>query len=303
MPAEQSVAEARATLLDPAQALDVRIRALYVIKQLKNAEAVQILLDAIDTTDSVLLQHEILYNLGQFGGDAAMPRLEEVATSAAKYNEVSRHEAIESIGAIGKEKSIPFLKQLAIDAADNAPVRESCELAVERIELQAKLGEEAYAKLVSREFGSIDPAPALEERDLSKLEAMLLDTKASLFQRYRAMFALRDVNTPEAAAILGKALRADASSCLFRHEVAFVLGQMEAPVTIPALVESLKDEAEHGMVRHEAAEALGAMADKATWDLLAAYAEDKEPIVRDSCVVALEMHKYWSQWKPAEATA
>ncbi|KEG07966.1 deoxyhypusine monooxygenase [Trypanosoma grayi] len=50
------------------------------------------------------------------------------------------------------------------------------------------------------------------------------------------------------------------------------------------------------MVRHEAAEALGAIADPTTLRTLEVYAKHEEPIVRDSCVVALEMHKYWSQF-------
>ena len=43
------------------------------------------------------------------------------------------------------------------------------------------------------------------------------------------------------------------------------------------------------MVRHEAAEALGAIADERAVALLAAHAADPEPIVADSCVVALDM--------------
>eukprot|EP00672_Neobodo_designis_P026448 CAMPEP_0174839184 /NCGR_PEP_ID=MMETSP1114-20130205/7876_1 /TAXON_ID=312471 /ORGANISM="Neobodo designis, Strain CCAP 1951/1" /LENGTH=306 /DNA_ID=CAMNT_0016073305 /DNA_START=47 /DNA_END=967 /DNA_ORIENTATION=+ len=296
---------AKATLLDSTAALDARIRALYVIKQLRDATAVAILLEAIDTTDSVLLQHEILYNLGQFGaGEACMNRLMEVATTPEKYNEVSRHEAIEAIGAIGQEAAVPFLEDLAAKTADCPPVQESCVLAVDRIRLEAKLGKEGYQKLVSPEFGSVDPAPACEERSVAALKAVLMDPSKHLFERYRAMFALRDLRTPESIAALSDSLRADQSSCLFRHEVAFVLGQLEEPASIPALVESLKDGAEHGMVRHEAAEALGAMADAKTWDLLAEFAKDPEPIVADSCIVALEMHKYWSQWKaPAEQDA
>lgn len=294
---------AKGTLLDATAALDARIRALYVIKQLRDATAVAVLLDAIDTTDSVLLQHEILYNLGQFGeGERCMQRLKEVATSPAKYGEVSRHEAIEAIGAIGQEAALPFLEELAVKTADCPPVHESCVLAVDRIKLEARLGKDGYKKLVSPEFGSVDPAPACEERGVPALKATLLDSSKHLFERYRAMFALRDLRTPDAIAALSDSLRADTSSCLFRHEVAFVLGQLEEPASIPALVDSLKDGAEHGMVRHEAAEALGAMADAKTWDLLAEYAKDPEPIVADSCIVALEMHKYWSQWKsPAAA--
>jgi deoxyhypusine monooxygenase len=52
---------------------------------------------------------------------------------------------------------------------------------------------------------------------------------------------------------------------------------------------SLQDLKEHAMVRHEAAEALGAIADASCVALLKEFATDCEPIVADSCVVALDM--------------
>lgn len=295
------VEEAKVILLDPSQPLDVRIRALYAVKQLKSFETARILMQAIDTTDSVLLQHELLYNIGQFGSDECLHALQEVALASEKYNEVSRHEAIEAIGAIAHETSLPFLDTLASDEMESAPVRESCSIAAQRIRLKHELGDEAYAALRGPHFESIDPAPPSTERDVPLLAMQLMDTRATLFERYRAMFALRDINSPDSVAALAAALRDDGSSALFRHEIAFVLGQLEAPSTIPALVASLKDDTEHPMVRHESAEALGAMADTATWDLLAAYSKDPDPLVRDSCEVALEMHRYWSQWKSPES--
>lgn len=43
------------------------------------------------------------------------------------------------------------------------------------------------------------------------------------------------------------------------------------------------------MVRHEAAEALGAIADDSCVKILQEYSSCSEPIVADSCVVALDM--------------
>ena len=51
----------------------------------------------------------------------------------------------------------------------------------------------------------------------------------------------------------------------------------------------LKDTREHVMVRHEAAEALGAIADPGCISLLQAHCMDSEPVVADSCKVALDM--------------
>lgn len=46
------------------------------------------------------------------------------------------------------------------------------------------------------------------------------------------------------------------------------------------------------MVRHEAAEALGSIADRRCLSLLEAFSKDAEPIVAESCVVALDMLEY-----------
>lgn len=46
------------------------------------------------------------------------------------------------------------------------------------------------------------------------------------------------------------------------------------------------------MVRHEAAEALGAIASSKCIETLKAYAADSEPIVADSCLVALDMLEF-----------
>lgn len=46
------------------------------------------------------------------------------------------------------------------------------------------------------------------------------------------------------------------------------------------------------MVRHEAAEALGSIAEPQCIELLKVACADPEPVVADSCVVALDMLQY-----------
>merc|ERR1711865_281775 len=101
-----------------------------------------------------------------------------------------------------------------------------------------------------------------------------------------------------AVALLGAALTTDASSALFRHEVAFVLGQMQHPVAIVSLQESLERTGEHSMVRHESAEALGAIeGTDEDWGrceaVLRAFCADTDPVVAESCQVALDAADYW----------
>lgn len=83
-----------------------------------------------------------------------------------------------------------------------------------------------------------------------------------------------------------------AGSALFRHEVAFVLGQLQEPVSIPFLIESLENPQENEMVRHESAEALGAIATPECFEILKKFLNDEKRVVRESCIVALDMCEY-----------
>lgn len=80
-------------------------------------------------------------------------------------------------------------------------VAETCQLAVRRLEwLQQQSGE----SVVRGPYLSVDPAPPAEERDLGQLREALLDETRPLFDRYRAMFALRDAGGKEAALALAE---------------------------------------------------------------------------------------------------
>lgn len=80
-------------------------------------------------------------------------------------------------------------------------VAETCQLAVRRLEwLQQHKGESA----VRGPYLSVDPAPPAEEHDLGRLREALLDEARPLFDRYRAMFALRDAGGKEAALALAE---------------------------------------------------------------------------------------------------
>lgn len=140
---------------------------------------------------------------------------------------------------------------------------------------------------------SIDPAPAAEKNTPTvELQQILLDTSRSLFERYRAMFSLRNRNTEDAVEALAAAF--DDKSALFRHEIAYVMGQMQNPHTVPALKKVLENKDEHRMVRHEAAEALGSIGTPECEELLQHYLTDSEQAVRESCQVALDIIDYWS---------
>jgi len=152
------------------------------------------------------------------------------------------------------------------------------------------------------DFASIDPAPPLpttsHEQSIPDLQQTLLDTSLPLFQRYRAMFALRDLASPPDLPTAVPAIEALAQgftdpSALFRHEIAFVFGQLSHPASIPSLVATLSKTDEASMVRHEAAEALGSLGDEAgVEDTLKEFLNDPEQVVRESVIVALDMAEF-----------
>ena len=61
------------------------------------------------------------------------------------------------------------------------------------------------------------------------------------------------------------------------------------PMQFHVLIERLSDHDEDLMVRHEAAEALGAIGDRAAIDTLEQYRDDPEPVISESCEVAIDL--------------
>lgn len=135
-------------------------------------------------------------------------------------------------------------------------------------------------------------------KNVDELGKTLMDASLPLFLRYRAMFALRDLASPPDLPTAVPAVNALAegfkdSSALFRHEIAFVFGQLSHPASIPALTAALSDTNEASMVRHEAAEALGSLGgEEGVEDTLKMFLKDKERVVVESVLVALDMAEY-----------
>ena len=114
-----------------------------------------------------------------------------------------------------------------------------------------------------------------------------------MIPRYRAMFSLRNKADPVSVKALASGL--NCGSALFRHEVAFVLGQVASPCAVAELLDRLRDTQENPMVRHECAEALGGIASPGLdveSELSKYLASDIPAVVRESCVVALDMADY-----------
>ena len=97
------------------------------------------------------------------------------------------------------------------------------------------------------EFGSVDPAPpSRNDEGVEKLRDTLCDEGEKMFQRMRALFALRNIGGKLAVESLADAF--DSSSALLKHEIAYVLGQMQDDNAVPHLIERLEDLEEDVMV-------------------------------------------------------
>ncbi|KAK5121427.1 deoxyhypusine hydroxylase [Meristemomyces frigidus] len=305
--ADPAVLALRKTLTSETAPLAKRFRALFSLKHLASQKpATTQTIPAIEaiaaafTSPSALLKHELAYCLGQSGKDEAVPFLRAVIEDR-REDAMCRHEAAEALGALGDWNSLDLLKQRKDDPREEEVVRETCDIAIERIEWEHSEAGKAE-RLKQSDFASIDPAPPLAESTIAPsiltLEHTLLDTSLPLFKRYRAMFALRDMASPPDLPTAVPAVQALARgfkdpSALFRHEIAFVFGQLSHPASIPSLVETLGDAKESSMVRHEAAEALGSLGEEeGVEDILKKFLDDPEQVVRDSVIVALDMAEF-----------
>ncbi|GAA6053138.1 hypothetical protein NBRC10513_000102 [Rhodotorula toruloides] len=275
-----------------------RFRALFTLKSLGGDRAIEVIGKGFDG-ESALLGHELAYCLGQLKDPKALPILTKVLEDDKEHPM-----AAEAMGAIGSEEALPALRKYL--KHENPAIRETCEIAVDKIVFD---NSEEGKKAEPNQYPCIDPAPAASHSplvasahsaalapatDLSipDLERILLDTKLSLFERYRAMFALRNIGDREAVLALAKGFEDE--SALFRHEIAFVFGQLSSPDSVPSLIDVLRRPHEEDMVRHEAAEALGGIATDECLPILKEFAqrEDVPRVVRESCVVALDMYEY-----------
>lgn len=275
-------------LNDRNRPLKERFRALFTLRNLGGECAIECIASCFKDP-SALLKHECAYCLGQMRDPRAIPTLVKLLKDEEE-EAIVRHEAAEALGAIAEPESVEVLRQYTTDK--EAVVAETCQLALARIAWLAS-AESRLEHFADSPYSSVDPAPPLlEDRDNVEEQArILMDKTAPLFERYRAMFSLRNEGSEPAIRALTEGLRCP-SSALFRHEVAYVLGQARHEAAVERLGEVLADVEECGMVRHECAEALGSIATGDCFELLRRFEGDEEPLVRESCAVALDMCEY-----------
>lgn len=123
------------------------------------------------------------------------------------YPQIVVHEAVEALGNMGEENTVRLIEQYRNNNSEiSAMVIETCELAQDLIKWnkETNFGASENLDLKKLRFNTNDPAPPFkmdakpEYSDVGYLTQMMLDsTNHSLFERYRAMFTLRDIYTEE----------------------------------------------------------------------------------------------------------
>lgn len=303
MPSTEDLESLRDILLNKtgSESLALRFRVLFTLKSIgedfkvdkdRADKAIEYINMAFED-NSELLKHEVAYVLGQTKNLTAAPYLRDVLSDDQQQCMV-RHEAAEALGALGDKESVVILEKFHKEDP-LVEIRETCELALERIKwLEEKSQKEVIKELI---YSSVDPAPPLEvdetnnkEYTVSQLQEILNDVKKPLFERYRAMFRLREIGNDEACLALASGFKD--KSALFKHEIAYIFGQICNPIVVPDLIKVLNDKSEAPMVRHEAAEALGDIDSDLVVPILKEHLKDDVAVVKESAIVALDMNEF-----------
>jgi len=221
----------------------------------------------------------------------AVPFLVE-ALKDETLNPMVRHEAAEALGALGGDEALAVLHKYKDHKTPE--IRDTCLIAIDLINWKRQNKEKANENMNNKLYCSVDPAPPSDANSsIPKLQETLLDRNLSIFERYRAMFALRNIGTSEAVAALVSSIEnSETEGAVFAHEVAYVLGQIQHKDAVDGLTKLLKNSKLNCMIRHEAAEALGAIDDEKVVSILQDFSKDESQPVRQSCVVALDIYNY-----------
>lgn len=143
------------------------------------------------------MKHECAYCLGQLQDPSANQILIDVLKNKNE-DPMVRHECAEALAAIGHStnevKSV--LKEFSTDSS--VDVAETCQIALDRLEWLEKNKIKQEDNLSTNPYKSVDPAPPAPQKSIKELREKLLDESESLFERYRAMFALRNNGSDEA---------------------------------------------------------------------------------------------------------
>lgn len=136
---DQTVLSLRKVLVSESEPLARRFRALFSLKHLaclqppneQTLPAIQAIAAGF-ASRSALLKHELAYCLGQTLNRDSVSYLQHVVKDVEE-DAMCRHEAAEALGALGYDDSLDLLKKLRDDESELEIIRETCDIAVDRI--------------------------------------------------------------------------------------------------------------------------------------------------------------------------
>ena len=285
-----------------------RVDSLFCLRSFDELEAVDALIEAFaiessSAQSSDLLRHEIAYCLGQM--DKTPEHISKIQVFLegiveGDYPQIVVHEAVEALGNMSDERTESLIEEYKNRNCDiSEMVIETCELAQDLIKWNnsTNMGETEGIDLKKLKFKTNDPAPPFNYKtdqsynDVARLTSIMLDNvNFSLFDRYRAMFTLRELDTEESCRAICQTLipeNFDTCSPLLKHEVAFVLAQMYKVfhVAVPFLMAVCQEEREAAIVKHEGLVAVGEMIDDKSQ--IEPLLQHHDPIVAQSAAVAI----------------
>jgi deoxyhypusine monooxygenase len=287
-----------------------RMSALFTLRTLGTYDAIKSLEEVlIKEKSSDLIRHEVCYCFGQMiATDENKKEIEtflnkEVFDNPKKYNSIVLHEAAEAVGNINSENNIILLERF-LDYEDDI-IKETCEIAVENINWMKRTnhGQTEGLDKCKLIYKTNDPAPPFnfkhdeKYKTIDSIKSVLFNPNETCFNKYRALFTLREFNNNEAVDVLCECFdKKHNFSPLFKHEVSFILGQMclVAKNALTFLEKVLQDESEDPIVRHETALALGEITKSK--DLLESYCKHENQLIRESCEIALDFIDYWKDY-------
>ncbi|TNV77032.1 hypothetical protein FGO68_gene13979 [Halteria grandinella] len=309
------VPEYAQTLIDNTRRIPDRVNSLFCLRTVASIDAIDALIKAFyNEPTSDLLRHEICYCLGQM--DKSPEHIAKIQAFFDKilledYPQIVLHEAVEALGNLNQDNTFKLLERF--NQERDGILYETCFLTKKLIEWKKETdnGKSEGLNLSKLRCSTNDPAPPFnykrrpEYASIPYLQQILLDNeKYDLFERYRALFTLREINTEEAAIAICQCMTLENSktcSDLLKHEVAFVLAQMEDVFmpAVPYLLECVRNPAEAPIVRHEVLICLGEMIKDKT--LLEPFLSNEDLIVSQSAESAINLIEYRARCAEQEA--
>ncbi|ORE00490.1 DOHH [Hepatospora eriocheir] len=282
---EKNIDKISSIMKDKNVSVSVKNNIIFNCESTASDELLSVLLQNSLTNDSVLIDHEIAYKLGQLVQENSKEFLIELMSDENK-DPIVRHEAIEALGNF-EDPSLISLIEKYLDSNESL-VRETAYLAVRKLSVLTKENKyklninELDTKQVNDEFSVRSPAFITKK---SFIESKSMFFKGDLWEKYTALLRLRDLNTEESYEVIKKGF--EDKSALFRHEVAFVMGQLNNPTFIKTLESVLNNPKEEDVVRHEAAASLGCINTEESKKILMKNLNNPIRIVRESIECAI----------------